>query len=200
MEIKGKNILFTIVILILIVLNFLLLYLLKNDIGKIEYQTPTGNIDVFHIDCDCKDTEKTETVFGDNSVGEKLESNPIYNEDGSILINDENGNWNYQNKLKIFENPAFEMKELIAPGSTNVYQFVIYNNADNKMEYAFKMSEINDNRINMKYRLKLNGEYIIGNDKTWVTAEKLHKEGLFDPIHKKGLINTLWSSFDKVCG
>ena len=40
------------------------------------------------------------------------------------------------------------------------------------------MSEENNHNINMRYRLKLRGKYIIGDSDNWVKAEELQRIGI----------------------
>jgi len=160
---KKKNKISFIIIVILIIIIILLLltffgYVKNYNIGK-----PTGNVDVFSIDCNCIFDDNTSIpVFGENNKG--------------ILI--------YKSSLNIFTNPAFGMRNIIAPESTNVYDFIIFNNNPQDIEYSFDVEERNEYNVNMKYRLKLNGEYIIGNDKEWVRAGELMRD--FETLVKAG--------------
>ncbi len=87
---------------------------------------------------------------------------------------------NFKNieELKIFSNPAYKMKTIITPGSSNAYQFVIKNSNNFNVQYSIEMKETNKYGVNIKYRLKQDGRYIIGNDKEWVTANELIVENV----------------------
>lgn len=182
------------IILLLVIIILVLLYFVKFE--KIQHElTPTGNVDVFNIDIDCDcdcdsnsdnnqkpnstsdDTNNKKEVIVDGNGGYKVI--PVYNEDdkkdylGKIFISDKNGNYVYQQNLKIFENAAFEYKNIIAPGTSNTYQFVVHNNMNIDLNYNIKMYEVSKYNINLKYRLRKNGKYVIGNDKKWVSADEL---------------------------
>ena len=44
---------------------------------------------------------------------------------------------------------------------------------DFNIKYNLKAMQTNIYNINMKYRLKLNGDYVLGNDNEYVTADEL---------------------------
>jgi len=164
---KKSKIINLILILIIAILIFLIIYLLLRK-EENENLKPTGNIDIFEITCDyncnCnKDEEKQENL------------NPVFGEnwDSGFEITDNNISWQSINNLNIFSNPMYEMDNKIAPESTNFYQFVIKNNTIYDVDYNIVFNEVNKQKINMKYRLIKNDEYIVGNKDKWVTATEL---------------------------
>ena len=104
---------------------------------------------------------------------------PVYNEQtdnntlGKVFVDDNDGNYLYQERLNIFSNAAFKFKNKIAPGVSNVYHFVVHNSNNMDVKYYLQMYEESEYQINLKYRLKCGEEYAIGNDKTWVSANEL---------------------------
>lgn len=148
---KRKKVCIVMLIIIIIILLLLIWCLWKNYSGK--KLTPTGNIDVFEIicnkNCDCS-------------------------LDGKVEAYDSNAVWESESKLRIFENPVYMMDSIIAPLSSNSYQFVIKNTISDEVVYDLKFSEVNNFNINMKYRLKKNDQYVVGSDNEWVTYEKLN--------------------------
>ena len=151
---EKNNKLLIIIIIILILIIFILLFLnyilIKNN--KKE-RVPSGNIDIFEINCNynCSCKEDNDTIdFNSNSK------------------------WESTNVLNLFSNPFYEGENIIAPLSTNAYQFVIRNSTNYQVKYNINFVENNKDNINMKYRLKKNGEYIAGNEKEWVTYEQLN--------------------------
>ena len=153
---KNVNIIYILIILILLIL---LGYLIFKDNSKTN-NIPTGNVDIFEINCkyDC-DCDNSDEVFGEND---------------NVEITDKDFKWESTNNLNIFSNPMYEMTNKIAPESTNIYQFVIKNNTNYNINYNLAFNENNPKKINMKYRLLKNKKYIIGNDKTWVTYDELN--------------------------
>lgn len=148
-------------ILVLIVIIILLLFYYFNHDNKKEL---TGNTDVFEIICDCNknDTDKDNS---DSNLNTGDSSN-----NGGLVVNDSDIVWHSTNQIKIFKNPVYEMEEVIAPGSNNVYHFVVKNNSSCDLIYKLNFIEKNKFHINMKYRLKKNGKYI---KKSWVSYDDL---------------------------
>lgn len=145
-----------------------------NKKAEVEENIPTGNVDVFNIDinCSCKNECSTK----------ENKDIPVYKEEehkeviDTVFVDDKNGEYIYQNNLKIFENVAYKYFNKIAPGSSNTYYFVAHNISGVNMKYNIVMKEESSYKINLKYRLKKNDKYVIGNDTTWVDASKLKTE------------------------
>ena len=187
-EKKKNNTKYWIIIILLII--FILLLLFFTRFGRIENKnllTPTGNVDVFDIDINCNcistntddETSKTCTTTDKNGNTKII---PTFNEItykdviGEVFVDDKNGNYIYQQNLKIFTNAAFEFTNKIAPGVSNTYHFVVHNSTDSKLKYYIEMYENTEYSINLKYRLKRNNTYVIGNDNNWVSANELKTE------------------------
>ena len=182
---------FTIIIILII---FILLMRSCTGIDKINDLVPTGNIDIFDIIIDnncCKEKEcECNCKNGDEPTFKEEE------EADRTLIYDNNGEYENSNNLNIFSNPAYEFKSIIAPTSTNVYQFVVRNNNDFNIKYNIKMNEINEFNINMKYRLKLDGKYVKGSETKWVTYDELHFEDLKLADKSKNVYQLEWKWFE----
>ena len=166
---------FSVVLFILIIILFMLFF---SRYGKITHELiPTGNIDIFNIEVNCVCTNDNCTVT--DPEGNVI---PVYNEIedenviGNVFVDDKGGNYLYQQRLKIFENPAYEFTNKIAPGSTNVYHFVVHNSTNIELKYKVKMYEESEYKINMVYRLKRNNNYVLGDENNWVTARELETQ------------------------
>ena len=107
----NNNKIYYIIIVILIIIIITLLFAFFGYISSFDKRKPTGNIDIFSIDCDC--------IFDD------MDSIPSFGEDDDI-VSDEGKVWLYKSSLNIFSNPAFEMDNIIAPESSNIYEFIVY--------------------------------------------------------------------------
>ena len=59
------------------------------------------------------------------------------------------------------------------------------------------MYEVSEYKVNLKYRLKRNGEYVIGNESNWVSASELTTA--FTKLNKGGSDNYSldWKWFDE---
>lgn len=179
MEVKNKNGFLWTVILVLIII-IIILCLTKCCKKDEKYEISTGNVDIFNIDIHCKSNDSCPS---DNN-GDNKDNNgdiPVFNEDddkilGKIFVDDQNGNYIYQQNLNIFNNAAFEYTNKIAPGVSNTYNFKTNNTSNKDFTYYVEMYEESEYKINLKYRLKRNGSYVVGNDSKWVTAEELKTE------------------------
>lgn len=164
---KRNKIINISLIIIIILLLSIIVYLLftKENEKKLK---PSGNVDIFDINCNyncnCDEFEKenTQPVIGENELEENFD------------ISDNNISWQSTNNLNIFSNPMYDMDNKIAPEASNFYQFVIRNNTTYDVNYNINFFEENISKINMKYRLLKNDEYIIGDENNWVTYEKLN--------------------------
>ena len=200
MENHNKDRLYRIIIILLIIIILILLYL--NKVGKVTDKSykPTGNVDVFDIDIDCVCKNKDDCSKNDKgsrnngnvtpsdngevipeSNGEEL---PVYHEEedeevfGVVFVDDKNGDYIYQQNLRIFTNSAFEIEDLIAPGVSNTYNFVVHNSTNANLKYNLNMYDTSEYKINMKYRLKRNNEYVIGSADKWVDVSEIDLKDL----------------------
>lgn len=165
---KDKVIKLSLIIVIILLMLFIIYLLLGKESDK--KLKPSGNVDIFEIncnlDCDC-DNDNTKPVFGENG-----------NLDNFDIL--ENGiSWDKSKELNIFANPMYEMENKVAPETTNFYQFVVKNGTNYNVNYSINFDEENDYRINMKYRLLKNNEYVVGDEKNWVTYDKLNVKDAF---------------------
>ncbi len=176
---RKRNTLYWIITILLIIIILLLLFFIR--FGRIRYSlVPTGNVDVFDIDIRCNCTGKDNCVTT-NDEGETV-TIPTFNEDkdkkvlGNVFVDDANGNYIYQQKLRIFSNAAFKYTDKIAPGVSNSYHFVVHNSTNAKLKYFIQMYEDSEYFVNLKYRLKRNNNFVIGDEDKWVTANELKTE------------------------
>lgn len=194
MENQTKDRLYRIIIVLLIIIILILLFF--NKVGKvtdINYK-PTGNVDVFDIDIDCtcqnnddcsksdksgKSDKQVTPVVPDKDGKGDGEVIPTFDEDtdeeviGVVFVDDKNGDYIYQQNLKIFTNSAFEQEDMIAPGVSNTYNFVVHNSSNTNLKYDLNLYEISQYKINMKFRLKRNNEYVLGSTDKWLDASEL---------------------------
>jgi len=112
-------------------------------------------------------------LINDNKiVSNKTEvTNVVKNNDieknGMLKVYDNDVDWSSKNELRIFSNPVYNFKNIVAPGSYNMYKYIVNNNEKFDVLYGLKFLEDNKDSINMKFKLKRNGEYIIGDDLNW---------------------------------
>lgn len=184
---KDRNRKITIIILIIIII--ILLYLLIHMFGDIENhgnRVPTGNVDIFEINCGCKSCECKPCE----------NTEPVFNESGLTVVDDYKV-WDNK-ELRIFSNPAYEYESKIAPGSNNSYTFVIRNNNDFDVLVDITAKEDNKYGVNMKYKLRHNGDYVLGSENEYINAENLKVEKVLIKAHdQKGyLLDWEWVDSD----
>ena len=132
------------VLLIVIVLLLLNNFIFKNKNKKEKIET--GNIDIFEIKCN------KESCQNNNQI--------------------ENSTWKSNNTLRIISNPMYQIDNIISNSYTNAYVFKIKNNTNYKVNYS--ISFIENNSMNIKYRLKRENTYIKGNENNWVSYKELN--------------------------
>lgn len=183
------------IIIILITIILILLYFMK--FGKIQNTStlPTGNIDVFDIDIniDCKCEDKDNCICTDIPKFNETTDNEIL---GTVFASDENGNYIYQQNLNIFNNSAFEYTNKIAPGVSNTYNFVVHNSSNSNLKYHLEMYENTEYKVNLKYRLRKNNEYVIGDYASWVSASELQTAFSKIQNHSSDSYSLDWKWFD----
>ena len=201
-ERKGSNKILCVIVVLLLATIAILLWLLFRPQPE-PAKIPTGNVDVFDIRIGClcgrKDDDNNKGGDGDDDSGcdgdadgfypnvspgknsQKGNSEKTINGDtdtdvdraGIVYVDDKNGWYVYQKSLEIFNNAAFEYTNKIAPGVSNSYDFKVHNETSNKIQYNIEFSEESEYVVNMKYRLKRAGAYVVGSETEWVSAEQL---------------------------
>lgn len=202
-ELRRNRFANTAIILLLIAIAILLWLLLKPQSEPTKI--PTGNVDVFDIrigclcgdddgdgepdDCD-KDGDGVPDDVADltpGSEGYKSYYSSTINGSkvpmdisttGIVYVDDANGKYVYQKELQIFQNAAFEYTNKIAPGVSNSYNFKVHNETNNAIRYNIDFDEDSEYAVNMLYRLKRGGTYVVGSDTEWVSASNLSVSAL----------------------
>ena len=181
----SNKALVVVVILLLITIGVLLWLLLRPQPEPTKI--PTGNVDVFdiRITCLCKGEDGEECDDEESGTpgpeGYKNYSSGTINgntdtevdDEGIVYVDDKNGWYVYQRELQIFQNAAFEYTNKIAPGVSNSYDFKVHNETKKSIRYNIQFEEESEYPINMLYRLKRGGSYVVGDDNTWVSANEL---------------------------
>lgn len=118
------------------------------------------------------ESNTSENSKNDTNVNSNVIGNTIATDEPGFWISDRQI-WETEAVLRIFENPIYNFAERIAPDSGNSYAFNLINNNEFTVKCDIEFLENNIHNINMKYRLKQNGDYICGNDNTWVSYAEL---------------------------
>lgn len=189
-----------IIIIIILILLLLWLWFRVSDFKKKVPNISQG--DVFEITCDCDngsavsgDAVDSGTSGSDSSSfsqgafleeGNQTDTSIV---SGSLEASDSNIIWQNTSRLRIFSNPVYQMDEVIAPGSSNEYHFTIKNNASCNLTYELNFLENNGSDINMKYRIKRNGQYLVSD---YVSISEISKVVNQLPNSKKDDYSLEW--------
>lgn len=96
---------------------------------------------------------------GDGSDGDDYEIGEGVIDDIYVIMS-ENKTWGITETINVFNNKYYKESK-IAPGVEGDYVFTVNNGLDHSVAYKMSLEEINNMDINMKYKIKLNGEYIV---------------------------------------
>lgn len=188
---RRKKILILVLLFLLLFLLFGTVMIISSKLGRIDVLYPTGNVDIFDINICCSDEECEEATKP--VVGEGTTDNTV---SGDFSIIDNDIVWYNQAELRIFENYAYQMQSIIAPGVSNAYNFIVRNNNSFAISYTFKAYEENEYKVNMKYRLKQNGHYVVGDENTWVSYDELSVANVILAPKSKTLYSLEWKWVD----
>ena len=102
--------------------------------------------------------------------------------------------WNELLKLDVFNSENIHVtKGKIAPGVHGIYSFTVENYGEIAVRYALDFTEENPYNINMVYKLKYNGNYVAGNESTWVKFADLTQSNLTINTNKIDLFELEWA-------
>ncbi|MBR3368498.1 hypothetical protein IKG45_01760 [Candidatus Saccharibacteria bacterium] len=194
---ESKNYIFVtiMVTLVVAVITLLLVFLLLRG-----FEPNTEKINIINLTAcfSCKDPNIPETgddesdSSGKTSEGDSSEKTS--EEDFTVF--DKNITWGLLSDLNIFEDSLYNNRRLIAPHSTNIYEFIVRNNTGGTINYNLTFRECNFSKINMKYRLTHEGEYLAGSETEWVTFDELNQSQRIIKNKKDDVYFLEWKWFD----
>lgn len=124
--------------------------------------------------------------------GTSIPDEDIVNNKDRFKITQGSKEWKDLKSLNIFNNAYFNGNSIIAPNVYGKYNFTVENYKDAKILYNLKFMENNEYNINMVYKLKLNGVYIAGNEKTFVKYTDLNTNDIVINEHTKDVFTLEW--------
>lgn len=197
----------TIFIVTIIILSLFFGLYVVGLLGKIEAGSliPTGNVDIFDVKLNCECAKCPTCVCPNVPVvrppkpDDTHEETSSFIDDGKLTVFDKDDvvfTASEPAKLRIFENTAYSLEDKIAPGVSNLYQFIIRNANDFNIKYSIEMVETNSSNINMKYRLKKDNVYVSGSDNVWVNASELNVNGVQLATKSMSVYSLEWKWFD----
>lgn len=132
----------------------------------------------------------------DNKQNNDDEEEPVLEEAEVEAIEQESSvKWDSSTKLRIFQNPAYEFNEVIAPGTSNTYEFLIRNRNDFDILYTIDFVEENPYKINMMYALRSSGKYLVGGVDNYLSVSKLKQSSIYLKANqsKTYLLDWIWA-------
>lgn len=140
----------------------------SNDANGGEINNNTNNND--------RNNSKNNSSTEKDNKSSKDEKEPPITIDNSdrFRVWQNNKEWNELKKLDIFNNSYFKNQSIIAPGVSGKYTFTVENDQNKICRYDITFTEENKNNINIVYRLKLNGNYIAGDENKWLTYKQIN--------------------------
>lgn len=213
-KIKESKII-KILILIFLILNYIIIFMIGEirNIGIRNYDTYLKN----QIDDDVISNKIDDVVISnkinDVVISNKIDDDAINNQTNTTdknNTNEENNNSGHitdstyekiisvkangkelyeESELDIFKNSQFGNKNIIAPGSTGEYKFIIENLYDSSILCNTIFEEENEKNINLVYKIKLDGQYLNGEDQ-WKRIEDIKMENI--RIDKNATCSLMW--------
>lgn len=90
----------------------------------------------------------------------------VYAEDGGFGVEDKNGEWTTETHTDIFHTFRYD-NNLLYPGAGSTYTFRVHNSGEKYDACSIKIEDKNEYKIPLEFKLKRNGEYIIGTETSW---------------------------------
>lgn len=113
----------------------------------------------------------SKNTFAKNNI-DSFDININCSNKDNIYIEDNNGLYDYQKEINIF-NSFQSNNNMIAPGYSGIYNFRVNNKSNMNIKYQLEFRELEEYNINIRYRLKRNKEYIVGSSEEWKEASKI---------------------------
>ena len=156
-------------IILTILLVYFSLYAIHNIVEKEtikDTKTPT----IIIPDDDDNNNNNNGKGSGDNSNKGDNSGNkdvPVVDNGDRFRIYEGAKEWSELKELSIFNNSYFNGQAKIAPGVNGIYNFTVENFGNTKMKYDIDFTDENPYNINLKFKIKYNGNYVAGNETTW---------------------------------
>ena len=176
-DVNKKKITIYLIVFFMIFI-YISIFFVHNIVAK---TLPTINTYEDNNDNNNDDNSNDDNSNEDNSNEDNNENEQTNNNNPNIIVNNEDRfivlqgiqSWNEIKELDVFSNKYFEDKSIIAPGVSGTYNFTVENISEYKINYDMHFVEENIYDINMVYKLKLNGKYVVGDKNTWVKYNDL---------------------------
>ena len=162
----------------------------KNDVISNSNNDSSTNISNSNTSSGNEINNENNNSENQNNNGNNNSENQ--NNDGELIVD-----WQHTSSLDIFYNTYFNDVK-IAPGISGNYSFEITNGRGNKIGYNISFNDTNIYNINMKYRLKKDNTYVVGDDNTWVSINELFYNNQVLNINQSAyfILEWIWEDSD----
>ena len=110
-----------------------------------------------------------------------------------IQVSSEAKEWHQNDNINLFKTRNRKGEKVIWPGQSGSYDFVVQNNNNDPITYELSLDEANRDNMNMKYRLKLNNVYVVGDEKTYESIDKVKLDNITILGKGKSLFTLEWT-------
>lgn len=105
-----------------------------------------------------------------NKIFTNIDSNQFV---GMINVYQKDINVTKDTPIDIFNNEKYEGKKIIAPRSKGSAKFGVKNVSNRDVIYDIKFSDLSAYLVNMKYKLKIDNIYIVGDENHYATIDQM---------------------------
>lgn len=194
MENRNEKKIVIYLIIIALVLLYVSFFFIHDIVDRVKINdTATGTIvsPDDNVLGESTDKENNAKPDGEGNKDDSEEDNIVDNSDRFKVLQGET-QWSELKELDIFKNSYFNDKSIIAPGVQGKYNFTVENESDSKFIYNIKFTEENPYKVNMVYKVKVNGNYVLGNNENWVKHSDLSRSNLLLNEKTKDLYTIEW--------
>ena len=117
------------------------------------------------------------SVFGLSNLINGVAINVNALDDG-FGASDENGEWLAETHANIFHTTRYD-NNLLYPGASKSYSFQVQNSGKKYTECQLRIVDKNEYKLPLEFKLKKNGEYIVGTQDTWYNSPSIDT-GLYE--------------------
>lgn len=165
-----------IIIVYLAIITIILLFIAIFFICYIEDRGTINSIQTTAITYPDNDIEQIDNGDEENNKNNYNNNNKrnIVEKDAIFKIFEGTKEWKEIKELDIFSGEHTHVaKDKIAPGVQDTYTYTVECQGNSNMMYNMQFSDVNPYNVNMIFKLKRNGQYVAGDEKTWVKVEQL---------------------------
>lgn len=118
------------------------------------------------------------TIITQPVTPEEIKEIKLFQESSNNISQSVKEEFSTLNNLEIFKNDEYFNEKLLYPGEKGNYKFYIENYTLKNIGYKLTFSLENDKNANIMYKLKRNGQYVVGKENEYANYTQLTQIGL----------------------